>query len=337
VGQAFFAPVFFIMMWVVFTVMGNGFSFGGSNFGTGQGVASWNSFVAGAQNPGAFRQQMALLLNFFVTLGLLIAALTVARTIAGQAGEKAIKLNRYVTAGGLGVIGFAGRNTAGRLAYKASESEGFKEAASKNRVAALGLKATQKAAGGTFDARNSRTFRGVATATGLDFGSGREAGEKAGGYKDGLNRYTKAETDFANSLGKGEASQLVIDSEKEARRDIETQNQSLKQKEEEVKALNQDIANARTYGDEARAQAMETQKESVVSEIVDIKEGLEGTKKAQEILAAEVKNPRKSRRAASISSDKKINKWDRLFTKVAQKKTKAGEKIRESYRDSKKS
>jgi hypothetical protein len=129
-------------------------------------------------------------------------------------GNQALaKLSGNITAtiGGkaIGGAAFAGRQSVGRLANWAAENDWLKDRAAKSRVGALALQATRGVAGSSFDARGSRVFSGVATATGVGEKGLGEVGGK-GGYRQGIKDAAGRETTFAaDAIGK--VSKKVVD------------------------------------------------------------------------------------------------------------------------------
>ncbi|MEK7128943.1 MAG: hypothetical protein AAB858_01200, partial [Patescibacteria group bacterium] len=140
-SQSMLAPVFLMLIWVILkmteprTIGGAAATSGGSSPNTAAALtaAAGDSLVnnsgsamasaVGTKSTVSFAtalsgsdgSSVAIIFNFFILMAFLIAALTVAKTLSGQAGKGGAKMFGTV-AGGVG--GFLGRHTVGRLASK---------------------------------------------------------------------------------------------------------------------------------------------------------------------------------------------------------------------------
>ncbi len=180
-GQAFFAPIYFLVTWVALRVMK-----GVSNtiIAANPDAALSNVIQTGAGGPlqtGAFM----LFLNFAIVIILLVVSLMLAKQWASQGGTGVGTLIGKVggMAGGVlgGGIGALGRTSLGRLGNMASNSAKLQDAAEKRAGATgalsrLALYASKKARDGSFDVRNATIpvgslgadiVRGTAGRTGL--------------------------------------------------------------------------------------------------------------------------------------------------------------------------
>ncbi|MDP3763911.1 MAG: hypothetical protein Q8Q92_04740 [bacterium] len=195
-GQAFFAPIYFMLTWVALHVLGGIMtSFGTPPVG-GTSAALSGLAISGDQtnlDPGTF----AMLINFIVVIVFLIVSLIVAKEWANKAGPGAAGLTKWAmgAAGGatLGMAGRFGRGTVGRAGTAIGDSEKLKERAAKGGVggmaARLALATGRKTAGSSFDIRG----------TGL--GGTLQAGQaQKGGFTQFKKDRAEAESKFATSL-----------------------------------------------------------------------------------------------------------------------------------------
>jgi len=167
-GQAFFAPIYFLLTWIVIIVSRGLFTTtttGGDMATVFTGVVGVNGNV---RSPTP--ESMTLLMNYIIMIVLLIASLIIAKKWADKAGHGVPGLTKWATgaAGGVafGGLGWAGRSTLGRLGGAAAGSASLQEASDKKRsgflwdrtkgaTARLALYASRKAEGGSFDARSA--------------------------------------------------------------------------------------------------------------------------------------------------------------------------------------
>jgi hypothetical protein len=203
-GQAIFAPLYMLMTWIVLTIMSSpGFI---SNPGAKPEIGS--VFTSPDQN------NISLLINFALVIGLTIASLIVAKRVATQGGMLSAKMVSQGTAFAGGAIfggaAWAGRTTFGRVGGAVAESEKLKDLSKKGGasgwLAKQAIVGGQKTASSTFDARNTQIAGVVTKKLETDFGSGlpwrKDAGK--GGYKGRLEEKVKTkaeqEQNFAETL-----------------------------------------------------------------------------------------------------------------------------------------
>jgi hypothetical protein len=159
VGQAFFAPIYFLLTWVVILIS-RGLIKGQGSMAVALSGAVDSSGVARAPDPGS----IGILLNFILMIALLITSLVLAKEWAnkapggiGQLTGLATKWSADKAFGGMGALG---RKTIGRGGEALTNMAAIQDAA-KNRIgfkgagARLALYAGQKARSGTFDVRNA--------------------------------------------------------------------------------------------------------------------------------------------------------------------------------------
>lgn len=197
IGQAFFAPIYFMLTWVTLSVLGGVMNSFQVAVGTTSGsvVSALNGIQTDADgnvvpNAGTF----SMFLNFAVVIAFLIISLIIAKDWANKAGPGVAGLTKWAmgAAGGatLGMAGRFGRGTVGRAGAAVGESEWLKKRAEKGSMAArLTLAAGRKTGGASFDVR------------GTPLGGTLEAGKaQKDGFIELKKQQAKREADFATSL-----------------------------------------------------------------------------------------------------------------------------------------
>src|SRR3990167_4573326 len=163
-GQAFFAPIYFMLTWVVIKVSRCLLTSDGTMAEALQGAVSSTGQVGPPSSSS-----IGVLVNFIIMIALLIFSLVAAKEWAGKAGGQVSKLTSWATGAAgdkaFGGLGWAGRTTLGRGGAAAAESARLQEGAIKKRTGGwdrtkgaasrLALYASKKAGGGTYDARNA--------------------------------------------------------------------------------------------------------------------------------------------------------------------------------------
>lgn len=187
-GQAFFAPIYFLLTWIVI-VISRGIL--GATGGTNGNLATALGGMVGpsGERIPANEGSIALLVNFIIVIVLLIASLMIAKEWANKAGSGVSSATKWAmgAAGGAVFGGTAAltRNIVGSRAAAMAEDENLKgRAAAGSRLAKLQLYTANKAAGASFDIR------------GAGLGGQLEAGKaKKGGFlqdqKDRAKAYEK--------------------------------------------------------------------------------------------------------------------------------------------------
>jgi hypothetical protein len=226
-GQAIFAPLFMIMIWVVLTIVNSpAFLCHGGNMsdiftgavqsttaaGSNGSLATSLATSGGSCGGGS----MGLIMNYIVVISFIIGALTISKEVSEQGGSAAQKLVGGALGFGVGAVGYAGRRTIGSAGRALSDNEKLKENASKGGVKGLlsrtALKSGQKAATSSFDVRSSK-FAGM----GKTFGMGDLGIDGKAGGKGGYDAYTKKKAEdinkFVNSL---KPSDIEIDKARQA-------------------------------------------------------------------------------------------------------------------------
>ena len=198
-GQAFFAPIYFMLTWIVIIVSR------GLLTGAGGGMAGGNMASAFLGAVGADGNivsapplsSIAIVVNFIIVIVLLITSLIVAKEWANKAGPGAAGLTKWAmgAAGGatFGMAGRFGRGTVGRAGAAIGDSERLKERAAKGGVggmaARLILATGRKTGGASFDVR------------GTPLGGPLEAGKaQKGGFAEFKKKKAEQEAKFAVSL-----------------------------------------------------------------------------------------------------------------------------------------
>jgi len=198
-GQAFFAPIYFMLTWIVIIIsrgllVGTGSTMAGGDMSTALlgGVASDGITVI---RPPL--TSVAIIVNFIIVIVMLIASLIIAKQWADKAGHGVPGLTKWATgfAGGatLGMAGRFGRGTIGRAGAAVGDSERLKERAAQGGVggmaARLALATGRKTGGASFD------VRGSAMGGTLDAGKAQK-----GGFMQWKKDKAEKEAKFAESL-----------------------------------------------------------------------------------------------------------------------------------------
>jgi hypothetical protein len=190
IGQALFAPIFFMLIWITLYLLdGIMGTFGGTTTGALSGVtfdprAGVNPQDVGSMDVGFF----TMVLNFVVVIVFLITSLIVAKQFSDKAGSGVSGINKWAmgAAGGatFGMAGRAGRLVAGG-ATMSPDSEGYKRLEARSAqgglagaTARLRLAATDKARTSSFDARGGKMGLILGSA-GIQAGKAQEGGFEA--------------------------------------------------------------------------------------------------------------------------------------------------------------
>lgn len=170
-GQAFFAPIYFFLVWVSLSVL-QGFV-DSQTFGTGSWATAFSGTVVSEGGQDVIKYgagEIQLIIQFAIVISFMIAALIVAKSWADKAGPQVKNLTKWATgaAGNVafGASGWAGRASIGRLGQLATDNASLQEVANKKTgiagaSARLALYAGRKARSGSFDARRASVPTGV--------------------------------------------------------------------------------------------------------------------------------------------------------------------------------
>jgi len=193
-NQAFFAPVFFILMYLVVSIVN---SPGYLNAILGEPPPGTRLDFSAALVSGA-EGSMRLVFSFIIVIVLVLAALAIAKKMASQGSYGVTNWATRVAGGAtLGTAAWLGRRGVGRVAHRIAESDKMKDMAAKSRFGGMRLVQTglKGVAGSSFD------VRGVAPKIGgVDLG---RAGGK-GGYAETFKKQVKAREEYAKGLGEGQ-------------------------------------------------------------------------------------------------------------------------------------
>lgn len=191
-GQAFFAPIYFILTWIVI-LFARSMSLAGTNSIADAAIGITEAGVKQA-NVGA----IGTFVNFIILIALMITSLVIAKQFSGKAGVGKITSWATEKAGGLVFGGAAslGRGSFGRLGTMVSESDVLKRRAVEGgligRLAARGgMNAGKYVGSSSFDVRNTKVT--------ADLGAGKGGGK--GGFMDERKKSSEDENKFAGSLG----------------------------------------------------------------------------------------------------------------------------------------
>ena len=211
-GQAFFAPIYFMLTWIALQVLGSIMTSFGASPGDANAALSGLA-VTGNEvnlNPGAF----AMLINFIVVIVFLIVALITAKEWANKAGPAASGMTKWAMGAAVGGAALAGRHTIGRGAAAIAGSERLKEmqekGGAKGMAARLTLAAGRKTAAGSLD------VRGVGLGIGGSMGAGQAGGK--GGFAEFKKKQAEEAEKRAKAMG---PSQETLDQAEQAVKNTE--------------------------------------------------------------------------------------------------------------------
>lgn len=289
-SQAFFAPVFFLLIWIVI-VVSNGLFEGGGNMATALTGVVNESGELQAPSVG----DLGILMNFIVLIVMLIASLIIAKDISSKAGPAVQKATKWLTglAGGttFGLAATAGRRTIGRAGQAVAESK-FLQDRPESRAARLALAAGRKTGSASFDVRGSRGFKDISEATGINKDFGLPGGK--GGYEKAEEEKEKRRFKEADRY-KARVTYKDVD-ERTGKRAAG----SLKLRDDRVKAAKDLIASdptSRVNREEAEKQIKEAQKQYEM----DLRKHRETSEKELRDEAEETTRDRKARFAENLS------------------------------------
>jgi len=164
-GQAFFAPIYFLLTLIVIAVS-RGLVTGAGGLMEGGNMASGLAGTVGASgtitSPPV--SAIAIVVNFIIVIVLLIASIIISKQWADKAGHGVPGLTKWAlgAAGGatLGMAGRLGRGTIGRVGQSMADDDQLKARAAKGGVggmaARLALATGRKTGGASFDIRGSK-------------------------------------------------------------------------------------------------------------------------------------------------------------------------------------
>lgn len=148
IGQSFVAPVFMIMLFITFKIMG---SIGIKYETTGNGFGDF------------FTLQPDILLKYTLVIGMLIFSIKTAKTLSDQAGGMAGTITKVLGGGALGLAAWAGRNTIGGVAN--SVASNMKPTTAFGGFMKRRFEGVAKSG---FDVRSSRIGGAIIKQTGID-------------------------------------------------------------------------------------------------------------------------------------------------------------------------
>ena len=243
IGQAFFAPIYFLLTWIALRVLsGVMVAFGGTGRIT---ATALNGLASGQSGTPVTMPAFLMFMNFSIVIILMIASILIAKKWADKAGGGMSKATSWVTgvAGGatFGAVGRVGRGALGRAGQAIGENERLKSAATKGgfggATARLALERSRKVGESSFDIR--------ATGFGGQLGAGKAGGK--GGFVDYRKKKAEDEEKFAKTLGPSDKTTRKAELELAAAKNID---HTTKEFGDEHK---QAIADQRKIAEEKRA------------------------------------------------------------------------------------
>ncbi|KKT78851.1 MAG: hypothetical protein UW76_C0046G0006 [Parcubacteria group bacterium GW2011_GWF2_44_8b] len=330
-GQAFFAPIYFMLTWIVI-IISTGIleSPAGRIMESGAFATAFGGAVGADGNalPPPL-SSIAILMNFIIMIVFLIASLIIAKQWANRAGHGVPGLTKWATglAGGatLGMAGRIGRGTIGRAGAAGGESEWLKKKADSGSMAArLALATGRKTGSASFDVRGMKASNIL------------EAGQaQKGGFIELKKKQAEREEKFAASLApSAETEAKIKDEYKKASGAYENAKKAWGNESEEARK-------AKKYMDEVkqRKDRLLGNKEEVDEEIKNREQEkqrrIEDAKQSEELKAAETEEKSaydtvsrldaEAKSAVGEVRETKIAELGAAKTKLEELKKKAGE------------
>lgn len=309
IGQAIFAPIFFLLMWVT-VVVTRGIS--STVFGAGSGFGS--AFASGGEN--LFQSNAVItIINFMVIIGFLVASIITAKKYADMAPGGVSKVTKWAmgAAGGasLGLAGKIGRTTFGQAASATANDKNILDRAAKGeKIARLQLAASRKLAGSSFDIR--------ATEAGGSLEAGKASG--AGGYLDYKKKKAEEAKKYADSLAPS------AESVYEAEQRVENA-----KTDEEKAAAQRDLAILRGLDPKAKEKLENEWKEKRDKEIAESPSIKEEKRLADEIAAKKKALEGDMDAEERIIKNEELNKLEELRNGIQEKSVAEKKAIDDKY------
>lgn len=210
IGQAFFAPAYFMLTWITLK-MAQGL--------LGTGTGSMAGAILGKPGPsGSFQADpsaTSTLVNFLIIIALMIASILIAKSVSEKSGGAINNITKRALglagASTMGVAGRMGRGTIGRAGSAMASSQLTKDLVERGgasgRMGRLMQLSGEKAAKSSFD------IRATGIAKNLDAGKVK----KNTSFEQDVKDRTKAATERVKFVGLHERARAAEKEEKEAR------------------------------------------------------------------------------------------------------------------------
>lgn len=316
IGQSIFAPIYFLMTFIVIKV-------GTALFSSNLPLS--NTFLGVVNDDGTVKAGDAtLFMNFVIIIALLIASLTISKQWASKGGGQMGKIVSGATgfAGGvtLGIAGRVGRNTFGRFGATVGDSDRLKEAAAKGSITArMALTAGRGVSKASFDVRG----------TGVVSDAGKA---QKGGFAQTLKDKAKKEKEFADSLGPSDANVTAAERKMEKAKTTygkdSTEYLEARKEVDRLKGIDEKEAIKRYKEENRRADGLmmsDNEAKEIINKNRDdyIKKSLKDIRKEERVVAME--NSPTFKAAGAIQ--KGAERAGGAIEDLAQKITQAGEQI----------
>jgi hypothetical protein len=195
IGQSFFAPVYFMLTWIVLKVAQGLFH---TTSGSLSGAVLGKAGAGGASVLDA--SAIEILMKFVIMIGLMIGSLIAAKKFADKSAVGGTKFAMSVAGGAvLGTAGKIGRGTIGRASSAIAQSESVKKAIEKGGAAGmagrLAMYAGNKGAKSSFDLRAAPV--GIGAKLG-ELGAGKV--KKGTSFEGDVKERIRKATETANAL-----------------------------------------------------------------------------------------------------------------------------------------
>jgi len=149
IGQAFFAPIFFLFLYLTIIFMQK-------TVGKNVTETAWGTLVTGAPSESG----ITLILNYLLIIGSFIGTMIVSKSLSNMAGSGAGKITGMLGGAALGGAALVGRNTFGRLGSSWNSDKAQEEARNatgfRRSILLARSAAGAKMKKGSFDARTAK-------------------------------------------------------------------------------------------------------------------------------------------------------------------------------------
>jgi hypothetical protein len=317
INQSLFAPTMMLMLWVIAAVINSpGYV---AALQLNNQTVSFVQLVDGS--AGGRGVSSLILVNFAILIVMLIGGVMIANSF-GTWGSGAVTSTfdkwsrRAVGASTLGAVGFAGRNTIGRLGSKLAGTEFMKRQAARSTLGALTLKGMRGVANSNFDAR------GV-------MGDALGEAQGKGGYQAKLDKQVKERVEFAKSLGKDvkiqdKETKAVIKKHEDTKEKAQGRLDEIDAQIAKQTKLNTPEAKAQIKLLEAERYKAMKERDDASGEIGKINKNPLLTKTAEQVYGKRLETEKGVVAGAQT-----------LWTKITRKDKEAAEKIEENYKKEK--
>ena len=230
VGNTFVLPVFLVLLSVIFLIIVDDSIFGiaGTAVPSDESLGNLLDTERADYTVGS---SAGILMNFVILIGLLVAALSISKSVGGGISNFTAKAAGKIVGFGAGAGAYAGRKLIGGSARKIIESKGFNKWASESKIGKHLETGLTKTASAGFDLRNIGGAKTAAGFAGVTLGKGGGKGgnlaiqERKRKRQEGQEKRLRERTEIPTDLESRELGQIKADRKKkleDPRKELET-------------------------------------------------------------------------------------------------------------------